>query len=886
MGRRVETRIDTVRAWIDPDNEEKIPELDYRVIHPVTEYGAVHQTEDEESATLEDDLLNIREVLASKQDKLVDGSPGSLMTWTAEDGKVGSTEIVHAVNPDDTERSNQKIPSERAVGLALDLKTDKAVFNNHIEDKNIHVTEEEKERWNSMSTAEEVSEHINNEDIHVTPEEKESWDNKANNSDFSSHVNDTTNPHNVTAHQTGTYSSSEIDRFFASIKESFFTYKGIKYVSSDDTATIEKNSEDTVDPAYILEYGEDLPTPTDDTLSYFAVKPVTDYSTNQSNNVMVYLKEPGLTWRELGVSQLSTGDMMIRSLDDSMNVWSNGHFLSIQTGTPGSDQSNVMWRPVVNSEGVLSFVRSSSTTPPDPVNIKGEPGYTPQKGIDYFDGADGIGIPEGGSEHQIIVKVDGFDYNTEWMSLADLINSLDPAEIPSIISDWNTLKNKPTIYDSFGDDENGLINQKTISEKITEIDTNIESLQEAIGDGVQEELNSHLRDYNNPHRVTPSQIGAVSYDTYASHVNNKDNPHQVTPDQIGLGEVNNTSDLNKPISLLTQAAIDALENKINQISEAIHGDKMIVSISWVRETCTLTFGFSDGTDLEVVFPIASIFESMAWDNDNNELVFTLPDGTEQRVRIDNMVTAYTGYSTNTIETEVDGEYIKASVKTNSIDGTKLVENINLRGTPTTTTQPVADNTENIATTKFVKSQVVDNLTSDDTNRPLSANMGKILDGEKTTIQDVLYIIENTPLLNIVDNLTSNDTYSALSANMGRQLNLIKADKVHTASSGSTYGRSSAQVFGHARAGSSNPLMDGEAEVGTDDGYYSRADHRHPTDETRAPIYWNGVDKMTGSPKAETPPTDSNNDRIATTEWVVSKLESIEQRLTDIESRLS
>lgn len=45
-----------------------------------------------------------------------------------------------------------------------------------------------------------------------------------------------------------------------------------------------------------------------------------------------------------------------------------------------------------------------------------------------------------------------------------------------------------------------------------------------------------------------------------SHVSNKNNPHGVTKAQVGLGNVDNTSDLNKPISIATK---EALDNKAN-----------------------------------------------------------------------------------------------------------------------------------------------------------------------------------------------------------------------------------------------------------------------------------------------------------------------------------
>lgn len=41
-----------------------------------------------------------------------------------------------------------------------------------------------------------------------------------------------------------------------------------------------------------------------------------------------------------------------------------------------------------------------------------------------------------------------------------------------------------------------------------------------------------------------------------AHITDYNNPHQVTKEQVGLGNVDNTSDLNKPISTVTQKALD------------------------------------------------------------------------------------------------------------------------------------------------------------------------------------------------------------------------------------------------------------------------------------------------------------------------------------------
>lgn len=45
-------------------------------------------------------------------------------------------------------------------------------------------------------------------------------------------------------------------------------------------------------------------------------------------------------------------------------------------------------------------------------------------------------------------------------------------------------------------------------------------------------------------------------DTINDHISNTTNPHSVDKDQIGLGNVDNTRDIDKPISNMTQAALD------------------------------------------------------------------------------------------------------------------------------------------------------------------------------------------------------------------------------------------------------------------------------------------------------------------------------------------
>lgn len=59
-----------------------------------------------------------------------------------------------------------------------------------------------------------------------------------------------------------------------------------------------------------------------------------------------------------------------------------------------------------------------------------------------------------------------------------------------------------------------------------------------------------------------------------AHINNTENPHNVTKAQVGLSEVDNTSDINKPISTAVQEALDnldtALRGQVNTVSDNLN----------------------------------------------------------------------------------------------------------------------------------------------------------------------------------------------------------------------------------------------------------------------------------------------------------------------------
>ena len=81
-------------------------------------------------------------------------------------------------------------------------------------------------------------------------------------------------------------------------------------------------------------------------------------------------------------------------------------------------------------------------------------------------------------------------------------------------------------------------------------------------------------------------------DTLHDHIVDQNNPHNVTKDQVGLGNVDNTSDKDKPVSDATKQAIDDLEDKVNNYKDTI--DNYTINGYKISNNPTL-----DGNDIEL-----------------------------------------------------------------------------------------------------------------------------------------------------------------------------------------------------------------------------------------------------------------------------------------------
>lgn len=86
-----------------------------------------------------------------------------------------------------------------------------------------------------------------------------------------------------------------------------------------------------------------------------------------------------------------------------------------------------------------------------------------------------------------------------------------------------------------------------------------------------------------------------------NHINDKSNPHEVTKAQVGLGNVDNTSDINKPISSAVQTALNGKQPSLNRVVSI--NDNAIGTITdtggdlSIPISVTTTLGASNSTQL-------------------------------------------------------------------------------------------------------------------------------------------------------------------------------------------------------------------------------------------------------------------------------------------------
>lgn len=120
------------------------------------------------------------------------------------------------------------------------------------------------------------------------------------------------------------------------------------------------------------------------------------------------------------------------------------------------------------------------------------------------------------------------------------------------------------VYDSQGRERRILVTSTALAEMLNSAET------------------AHAESTDNPHGVTKTQVGLGNCDNTSdankpvstaqqaaidAHATLTSNPHSVTKTQVGLGNCDNTSDVNKPVSTAQQTAINNTRLKTSSAAD-------------------------------------------------------------------------------------------------------------------------------------------------------------------------------------------------------------------------------------------------------------------------------------------------------------------------------
>ena len=245
---------------------------------------------------------------------------------------------------------------------------------------------------------------------------------------------------------------------------------------------------------------------------------------------------------------------------------------------------------------------------------------------------------------------------------------------------WSDIIGRPNMYINLGNNDDGFVTQKTITEAINHIQNQINNNAEQLSIDLST-INKRITDHNNasnPHHITLGMLGGVSNESFMTHLDAK-NPHNITKIDLGLDNVDNTSDMDKPISKATKDAIDTINTFIQGMSDDIGNLKFVVNIEYDKTTGALTWNYNNGDKLYLILPGPHLVDDIHYDSMTKELVVVDNDGTERRVDVTDLFIRYIGSSGNHITININGDQttgnqiIEAVINPRSITDSELAD---------------------------------------------------------------------------------------------------------------------------------------------------------------------------------------------------------------------
>ena len=264
------------------------------------------------------------------------------------------------------------------------------------------------------------------------------------------------------------------------------------------------------------------------------------------------------------------------------------------------------------------------------------------------------------------------------LGLVDKDGNVDPNGGTKV--DWKNVIGRPNLYTEMGNHEDGFMTQLATTDAINDVNSKVDILTSDT-DGkfkvVTDKLDAHTSNINNPHHVTIDQIGAISKEAFEFHVENFDNPHKVTKLQVGLGNADDTSDVNKPISKATQDSLDIINKMIQDMNSTM--ETFVIDIKYDQPSGILNVTFKNGSKVNLFIPIDGLIDEIKYDKDTKQLLAIELGGHVNKIDISELFVRYLGGVTSHITIEIDDtnemgtHVINAMINPRSVTGDEIAD---------------------------------------------------------------------------------------------------------------------------------------------------------------------------------------------------------------------
>ena len=130
----------------------------------------------------------------------------------------------------------------------------------------------------------------------------------------------------------------------------------------------------------------------------------------------VYVETQTPTSNANGLVSLEIGSGAVVSGSMATINWANGpYFIKTETDPTGGSSYSITGTSQLLSTPYALYAKTAGSSIPGP---QGPIGLTGATGPAGANGTNGIGVPVGGSTGQVLSKIDGTDYNTQWITPA------------------------------------------------------------------------------------------------------------------------------------------------------------------------------------------------------------------------------------------------------------------------------------------------------------------------------------------------------------------------------------------------------------------------------------------------------------------------------------